>query len=149
MPTDLSTPSFAPLSVEALEQFADMRAFVASLADNLLSGDCLTQSEHDLPTLQALVEHQAMKHANYGTWVALGIAFGDVLVASVPGLAWRLVTDQSGTYAGLQFHAKALSISAPTMLWKRIERGEEMDLAHMASELKTFIEDHGHEYRDA
>jgi hypothetical protein len=48
------------------------------------TSDALSQTESDLPALQALVEHEAMKRANYEAWVALGIAFGDVLPAVAP-----------------------------------------------------------------
>jgi hypothetical protein len=141
--------SFAPLSEAAADEFADVRNFVARVASDLLGVSTLTQTESDLPVLQALADHEAMKHANYEAWVAVGIAFGDVLANCIPGLKWRLVTDQTGTYAALQFETKALSIAAPTMLWKRVERGEEFDLVHMAQELKSFVEGNAGEYGEA
>ena len=141
--------SFAPLSDSAIEEFADLRNFVDRVASDLLGASGLTRTQSDLPVLQALVEHESLKHANYEAWVALGIAFGDVLVNTIPGLAWRLVTDQAGTHAALQFERKAVSIAAPTMLWKRVERGEEFDLSHMAQELKSLIESNSADCRDA
>ena len=149
MPTEPLPPVFAPLSAQAREELSDARSFVSQTAVDLVGAQTLTQSETDLPILQALVDHDAMKNANFEAWVALGIAFGDALVSSVPGLHWRLVTDQFGTHAGLQFEQKALSIAAPTLLWKRVERGESIDLAHLAAELRSFIKKHAHEYRDA
>jgi hypothetical protein len=140
---------FAPLSEEAASEFADVRNFVGRVAHGLLGTGPLAQLESDLPVLQAIAEHEAMKNANYEAWVALGIAFGDVLTNYIPGLNWRLVTDQTGTYAALQFEGKALSIAAPTMLWKRVQQGEAFDLVHMAQELKALVENGAGEYGDA
>jgi hypothetical protein len=148
MSNEFTPTLFTPLSTAALEEMSGARAFIADVAKNLVAGSELTQSDRDLPVLQALASHEAMKHANYEAWVALGIAFGDALAAYVPGLVWRLVTDQRSTYAALQFEGKALSVAAPTMLWKRVERGEDIDLVYIASELKTLIEERAIEAKD-
>jgi hypothetical protein len=113
----MSTPaqlSFAPLSASAREEFADARNFISGVASDLTEGQSLTQTERDVPVLQAIIDHEAMKHANFEAWVALGVAFGDVLVACIPGLVWCMVTDDKGTYAALQFGEKAVSLAAPT-----------------------------------
>ena len=141
--------SFAPLSASAIEEFADARNFVASLAGRLADGRSLTQSQADFAVLQAIVDHAAMRQANYEAWVAVGIAFGDALAASIPGLAWRLAADETGTYAVLQFQSKAISIAAPTMLWKRVERAEQMDLAFMTQEIRLVVEDAALDSKDA
>lgn len=83
-----------------------------------------------------------MNNANDGAWVALGVVFGDALTESIPGLNWAMVTDDSGTYVGLRFGESHLSVSAPTMLLKRRERGEDIDVQHLATELRGFILQH-------
>ena len=149
MATEPAAPTFAALTVKALDELSDARAFISRTASDLIGNETLTHSDSDLPILQALANNGAMKHANSDAWVALGIAFGDALISCIPGLRWRLVTDQFGPHAALQFKEKALSIAAPTMLWKRVERGEPVDLIHLATELRSFVADHSHEYRDA
>jgi hypothetical protein len=149
MGTEPMTPAFAPLSVQALDELSDARGFVSQTVSELLGASALTQSANDLPILQALVDHDAMRNANFEAWITVGIAFGDALVACVPGLHWRLVTDQFGVHAALQFERKAVSIAAPTMLWKRVERGGPIDLAHLASELRAFVAENAHEFGDA
>ena len=148
MATEPTAPSFAALTVKALDELSDARAFISRTVSELTGTQTLTHSDSDLPILQVLADHVAMKHANYDAWVALGVAFGDALIAHIPGLRWRLVTDQFGPHAALQFKEKALSIAAPTMLWKRVERGESVDLTHLATELHSFVADHAHEYSD-
>ena len=57
--------TFAPLSRSAVEEFADARNFIAGVATDLVGGSRLNQSESDLTVLQAIVDHEAMKNANY------------------------------------------------------------------------------------
>ena len=148
MATEAVPPEFSPLSAKALVELSDARGFVSQTIAALLGASTL-QSEGDLPVLQALVDHDAMRNANFEAWVAVGIAFGDALIACIPGLHWCLVTDQFRTHAALQFEQKAFSISAPTMLWKRVERGEPIDLAHITDELRSLVVERAHEYGDA
>ncbi len=147
----MSTPalSFAPLSAPVIEELSEARNFVADLAERLANGRRLTQSEADLTVLQSLVEHKDLRHANFDAWVALGVAFGDALAASIAGLEWRLVSDKTGTSAALQFRSMPISIAAPTMLWKRAERGERMDLAFMAQEIRLVLEEAALDSEDA
>ena len=83
-----------------------------------------------------------MQHANYGAWVAVGVAFGDALMNFIPGLEWCLESDQYGTNAALRFRQSGLSIAVLTMLWKRVERGEPIDIIHLASELNAIVACH-------
>jgi hypothetical protein len=148
MATEPVIPEFSALSAQALVELSDARGFVSQTIVALL-GASTSQSENDLPVLQALADHDAMRNANFEAWVTVGIAFGDALIACIPGLHWCLVTDQFGTHAALQFEQKAFSISAPTMLWKRVERGEPIDLAHITDELRSLVVERAHEYGDA
>lgn len=102
----------------------------------------LSQTVEDFAVLQRLCDEDAMAQANYGTWVAVGVAFGDALMHRIPGLSWQMTSDQYGTHAVLRFQDTGLSIAAPTMLWKRIERGEGIDIVHLANELKMIVEAH-------
>lgn len=88
-----------------------------------------------------------MKHADDDSWIALGVAFGDALSVFIPGLDWAMVTDDYGTHAALRFGSSSLSLSAPTMLLKRVDRGEDVDVLHLANELKAFIEKNAADYR--
>lgn len=140
---------FSPLPAEALEELSAARGFVAQTISDLLGISDLSHSGNDLSILQALVDHPAMKNANFEAWVAVGIAFGDALVSHIPGLHWRHVSDQLGEHVALQFDQKLLSIAAPTMLWKRKKRGEQIKLDHLAAELRSVISNRAHEYGNA
>lgn len=67
------------------------------------------------------------------------MVFGDALTATIPGLAWCEVTDEYGTDPTLRFKETSIQINAPTMLSKRIEDGEQIDVADMAKLIHEFI----------
>ena len=57
----------------------------------------------------------------------LGIAFGDVLASELP-LRWMMVTDEYGTDLTLRFKDTTVQVNAVTMIAKRVEKGEEVDV---------------------
>lgn len=72
-------------------------------------------------------------------WVALGIVFGDALIAFLPDLVWSLVTEGQDSYVALRLKNKALVISAPTLLWNHFERGDALNLIHMVEDLSDIV----------
>jgi hypothetical protein len=61
---------------------------------------------------------------------SLGVAFGDVLASELP-LSWVMVTDEYGTDLTLRYKDKPVNINALTMISKRVERGEVVNLARL------------------
>jgi len=133
---------FSPISDEARSELADLRSFVSGLVVRFLPGCDLLQTAEDFGTLQQLRDVDAMRDANYGAWVAIGVAFGDALINFIPGLAWCMESDQFGTNAALRFRQSGLSIAVLSIFWKRVERGEAIDVRHIANELSTIVANH-------
>jgi len=69
----------------------------------------------------------------------MGICFGDALASYIPGLNWMLVTDEYGTDPTLRYRNSSLQINALTMISKRFEGGEEVNIAAMAEQAKVFL----------
>ena len=134
---------FAPLSDAARIELADLRGFMADLVARFQPAHQLSRTVEDFAVLQRLCDEDAMAQANHGAWVAVGVAFGDALMRHIPGLSWQMTSDQYGAHAVLRFQDTGLSIAAPTMLWKRIERGQGIDIVHLASELRRMVEANG------
>jgi Domain of unknown function (DUF3806) len=61
---------------------------------------------------------------------SLGVAFGDVLACEFP-LRWVMVTDEFGTDPTLRFKQTTVQINALTMISKRVERDEPVDLSYL------------------
>jgi hypothetical protein len=57
------------------------------------------------------------------------------------------VTDEYGTDPTLRYESTSLQVNAMTMISKRIEDGEAVDVASLAAWLEDFIKSKAHEYR--
>jgi hypothetical protein len=58
------------------------------------------------------------------------VAFGDVLTSELP-LRWMMVTDEYGTDPTLRFKNTTVQINALTMISKRVERDERVDVSEL------------------
>jgi hypothetical protein len=55
------------------------------------------------------------------------VVFGDVLASELP-LRWMMITDEYGTDPTLRFKNTSTNINALTMISKRVERDEPVDV---------------------
>lgn len=138
---------FQPLPAGMLEHMQSRRAQLHALIARGFPNDELGHTAADFELLQRIVDANTLKAEDVSDWEAMGIAFGDGLTTMIPGLAWVQVTDQYGTDAVLRYRGTSLQIGVVTMLLKRIETNEAVDIAHMAHWLQTFIEEKAHEYQ--
>ncbi|ESQ81312.1 DUF3806 domain-containing protein [Asticcacaulis sp. YBE204] len=82
------------------------------------------------------------------TWKlqSLGVVFGDVLVQEY-GCQWIMVEDQYGRDPCLCIPRTAIKLFPLTMISKRVEQGEEVDVRDFYEEMFALIEDMKAEYR--
>ena len=80
------------------------------------------------------VRHAGLLRSNQ-TWElqALGVVLGDAMISSIPGLAWWSVTDEFGTDPTLRYRETTLQFNALTIISKRIERGEIVNVKELAN----------------
>ncbi|ARZ74956.1 hypothetical protein CCR98_12460 [Stenotrophomonas sp. WZN-1] len=97
-------------------------------------------------TLQRVVDAELIDRDDGDGWEALGVAFGDTLAQRVPGLAWMQVTDAWGIDAVLRYADSSLQIGASTLLLKRVEQGEVIDIAHLLAWLEEFVATRADDY---
>src|SRR3989304_198567 len=90
-------------------------------------------------TRQRVIDAELIEPDDCDGWEALGVAFGDTLAQRVPGLAWMQVTDAWGIDAVLRYADSSLQIGASTLLLKRVEQGEVIDIAHLLAWLEEFV----------
>lgn len=138
---------FQPLPAGMLEHMQSRRALLHAWIAHSFPGDELRHTAADFDLLQRIVDAGILTAEDVADWEAMGIAFGDGLTTLVPGLAWAQVTDQFGTDAVLRYRQTSLQIGVVTMLLKRAEEDEAIDIAHMAQWLQAFIEEKAHEYQ--
>jgi len=120
-------PHFAELTEAEAARLDKQRGLVATTLRNRY-GAVLTRTKLDLPLIQRLLDDDVFAPSQTFELQSLGVAFGDVL-ATEAGLHWMMVTDDYGTDPTLVRGASSLQVNALTMISKRIERAEMVDVA--------------------
>lgn len=123
-------PKFSELSHEDRTRLDQQRAIVAAAAKQRYGTSNLTKTAVDLSVLQRLIDDKVFRKTQTYELQSLGIAFGDVLATELP-LRWVMVTDEYGTDPTLRFKATTVQINALTMISKRIEKDEKVNLSEL------------------
>jgi hypothetical protein len=66
------------------------------------------------------------------------VTFGDVLASEFP-LRWVIVTDEFGSDPTLRFKNKDLNVDALTMISKRVERDEPVNLLQLVRDTREAL----------
>jgi hypothetical protein len=127
-------PKFTELSPKDRAQLDRQRAFVAAAVKGHYRSS-LTRTTKDLPTLQRLIDDSVFSMSQTYELQSLGVAFGDVLASALP-LHWVMITDEYGTDPTLRYKQTTLNINALTMISKRIERGERVNLSQLLQTMR-------------
>ena len=122
-------PKFSELSQEDRTRLAEQRAIVAAAAKQRY-GTSLRKTVADLPVLQRVIDDKVFSKSQTYELQSLGIAFGDILASELP-LRWVMVTDEYGTDPTLRFKSTTVQINALTMISKRIEKDEKVNLSEL------------------
>jgi len=124
------TPRFNELSHEDRTRLDQQRTIVAAAAKQRYGTSALRKTVADLPVLQRLIDDKVFSTSKTYELQSLGVAFGDVLASELP-LRWVMVTDEYGTDPTLRFKGTTVQINALTMISKRIEKGERVNLSDL------------------
>ena len=124
------TPKFNELSESDRARLDQQRELVAATAKRKYGTSELTKTAADLGVLQRLVDDRAFDKTQTYELQSLGVAFGDVLASELP-LRWAMVSDEYGTDPTLRYKDGAVNINALTMISKRVERGESVNLVRL------------------
>ena len=123
-------PKFSELSHQDRTRLAQQRAIVIAAARQRYGTSVLKKTVADLPILQRLIDDKVFNKTQTYELQSLGIAFGDVLESELP-LQWVMVTDEYGTDPTLRFKGTTVQINALTMISKRIEKDEKVNLSEL------------------
>jgi hypothetical protein len=131
-------PTFTELSHEDDARLTRQRSVVSALANRRYGTVSLTGTKSDLPVLQRLIDDRAFSKSQTYELQCLGVAFGDIL-ASELRLRWVMITDEYGTDPTLRFNDTSLHINALTMISKRVERNEPVDVSELLRKTREQI----------
>jgi len=125
-----ATQKFSELSQEDSVRLERQRNVIAAVAKRRYDRAALTKTKADLDVLQRLLDDRAFSKTQTYELQCLGVVLGDVLASELP-LRWMMVTDEYGTDPTLRYKDTTIQINALTMISKRVERGEDIDVSAM------------------
>ncbi|MNQ41860.1 hypothetical protein D3C85_555500 [compost metagenome] len=105
-----------------------------------ITGKKMDGTIHDLDRLQAIVASGQIQIENTQELQSLGIVFGKVFVNETQDYDWRVVEDEYGKDACIRYKETSLLIFPQTMLSKRIEDGETVNVSELFYGLMAQLE---------
>lgn len=123
---------FQKLSPADEERLTKQRALVLATARSRYGTAEFTRTRSDLPLIQRLIDDRVFNKTQTFELQALGVVFGDILATEL-GLHWELVTDEYGTDPVLRYGTAQIQVAALTMISKRVEDGEHIDLMNLVA----------------
>jgi hypothetical protein len=123
-------PKFSELWQEDRARLDHQRALIAAAGKQRYGTAALSRTKRDLPIIQRLFDDKAFKKSQTYELQCLGVVFGDVLASELP-LRWMMITDEYGTDPTLRFRNTSININALTMISKRVERDEPLDVSRL------------------
>lgn len=100
-----------------------------------VTGRGLTGSRDDLALIQQVLDSGSIEPEATYTLESLGMAFGKVFVEQHAGYDWWMVEDEYGRDPAIRFEQTALLTFPLTMLSKRVEDGESIDVVELFESL--------------
>ena len=125
-----SASRFTELSREDRERLDLQRTLIAETLKRRYGAARLTKTKEDLPALQKLLDEKAFKKSQTYELQSLGVTFGDILASELP-LRWVMITDEFGIDPTLRFRDTSVNINALTMISKRVEKNEHVNLVEL------------------
>jgi len=122
-----------------LTYIAKMWLLGSQIAKDVL-GEEMDGSPADLQRLQRLIDSREILSTNTQELQALGIVFGKVFVNETPNYDWWVVEDEYGEDACIRYKQTSLVVFPQTMLSKRIEDGEEVNVQMLYVGLRERLE---------
>jgi len=131
-------PKFSDLSPEDAERLDQQRAIIASAIKQRYGTTALTRTNKDLPILQRLLDDKVFGKSQTYELQCVGVVFGDVLTSEFP-LRWVMITDEFGTDPTLRFKNTRTNVNALTMISKRVERDEPVDVFRLLEQTREAL----------
>lgn len=107
----------------------------------VITGTRLTGDELDLSRIQQVLNSGTVEPEATYSLQALGIAFGKVFIENTPDYDWWMVEDEYGRDPAIRFKATSLLAFPQTMISKRIEDGEAIDVAELYRNLLARLDE--------
>ena len=101
----------------------------------------LDGSTNDLALIQRALESGTIDPEAEYTIRALGLAFGKVFVNTESGYDWWMINDEYGRDPAVRYLQSSLTFHPQDMLLKRVEQGEQFDVAELYEGLRSQLQE--------
>jgi hypothetical protein len=123
---------------------ADLRAIATQLmhASELVTeatGLALSGTVADLAALQKVIDSKIVEPEATYSLQALGLAFGKVFIGTQANYDWWMVEDEYGRDPAIRYKQTTLLLFPKTMISKRVEDGEQVDVVEIFEGLKETV----------
>ena len=136
-----NSQSFRSLSDQDESWLSDQRECVEALINgNPDAENKYKTSAGKLGTIRAILEANVFQADETFKLQGLGIVLGDALASEI-GLVWKMSVDDDGESPCLVKEGTSIVIFPQTMISKRIERGEEVDVFYLFNATFNHVED--------
>ena len=122
-----------------IDRIARMLINAKLLAQEIISEE-LDATLQDLDRLQRIVDTGSIQPEATFQLQSLGLAFGKIFVENNPGYDWWMVEDEYGRDPCVRYKETTLLSFPQTMLSKRIEDGEALDVADLYAGVVDMLE---------
>ena len=134
--------SFRALNAQELEQKEHLIQSVGNIAAEIGFNLSDNGKRSDLAVLEEVLEHLSWMEHGEVCFVAVGLAFGTVLAATEP-LEWVKFQDKWGEEISLKLRGYEYFIHPVSMMTKRAEKEEQIDLQYLFDELVRRVHEDG------
>ena len=94
-------------------------------------GEDIDGSRNDLELIQRLLDQGVVEREATYTLQALGLAFGRAFLNEFPDYDWWMVEDEYGRDPAIRYKESSLLVFPMTMISKRVEDGEHVDVGEL------------------
>ena len=88
----------------------------------------LDRSTDSLLLIQRILDDRLIEASNTYGLQCLGMAFGHIMCANYSELDWWIIDDEYGRDPTLRYEQTSLQLNALTLISKRVEDGEDVDV---------------------
>jgi hypothetical protein len=128
--TNDSPQTIAPLTAADEEQLRQQRALVEKYLGDETSRENYEKAAGKLGLIRALLANGVFKTNQTYELQCLGVVLGDAFVQELK-MEWVVVEDEHGRSPAVRVPGKSILLNPITMISKRIERAEKVDVFDM------------------
>ena len=128
-----------PPTAADVDRIARQLLHAAALVKDV-TGSKMTDDLSDLALIQRVLDARVVEPEATYSLQALGMAFGRIFVANTPHYDWWMVEDEYGRDPALRYEQTTLLAFPQTMISKRVEDGEDIDVRELFDGLRERLE---------